>query len=138
MNAYRFQDLEMGHHETFSVTLTQGMMKTFQDLTGDDNPLHCDKSYAAAKGFSNCVSYGLLTASFYSTLIGVYLPGRYALLHGIDVTFSKPAFVGDTLSIRGEISHKNKAYQQIEIRAVTRNQKDIVLSRAILKVGLLE
>ena len=136
MNAYRWEDLSVGLRHEFSVTLTAEMMAGFAAISGDTNPLHVDAEHAVAAGYPGPVAFGLLTSSFYSQLVGVHLPGRHALLHGLDLDFSSPAFVGDTLLVAGEISFLNDAYKQMEIRARITNQHGKRISKAKIRVGL--
>lgn len=137
MNSYKFDDLHVGLTESFSVTITEEMMNSFLSISGDINPLHNDIDYARFKGFENRVVYGLLTSSFYSTLVGVHLPGKYCILQGLDIQFNKPVFINDKLKIEGKISYINTAYKQIEIKAVVTNQNNKKVSKALIKVGLL-
>ena len=136
MNEYRWADLTVGLRAEFQVALTDEMMRAFAALSGDVNPLHVDAAYANGAGFRGPVAFGLLTSAFYSQLVGVHLPGKYALLHGIDVDFVSPAFAGDTLRVAGEISFLTDAYHRIEMRARITNQDDKVVSKAKIRVGL--
>jgi 3-hydroxybutyryl-CoA dehydratase len=138
MNTYTFSEIKMGQKESFNVKLTEDMFKSFLNLTGDTNPLHMDSDYAKKLGFKSKVAYGMLTSSFYSTLVGVYLPGEYALLHGIDIQFNKPAYVGDNLVVAGEVTFINEAYRQIEVKGDIKNQEGVQISKAKIKVGLSE
>ena len=38
MNEYKFEDLKIGQEEYFTVTVTEEMMRSFLDLSGDTNP----------------------------------------------------------------------------------------------------
>jgi 3-hydroxybutyryl-CoA dehydratase len=137
MNAYRFDELAVGLGHAFTVTVTAAMVDRFRADTGDDNPLHADPTFAAEFGHPGVVVFGLLTASFYSTLVGVHLPGRHALLHGVDVGFLRPVYVGDTLTVAGAIAYRNEAYRQLELAATIHNQAGVKVSKAKLKVGVL-
>lgn len=112
-------------------------MDYFFKISGDNNPLHTNRDYAQNNGFPSEVAYGMLTASFYSTLVGVYLPGKYCILHGMDIQFSKPVFVSDELLISGVVSSINQTFQQLEIKASIYNQDNIKVSRAKIKVGVM-
>ena len=79
----------------------------------------------------------MLTSSFYSTLVGVYLPGKSCLLQGIDIQFSKPVYVGDNLTISGEVVYINEAFRQIEIKGKIVNQHNQKVSKATIKVGIV-
>ncbi|GAB0057782.1 hypothetical protein SIID45300_02114 [Candidatus Magnetaquicoccaceae bacterium FCR-1] len=138
INAYQWQDLRIGLEHAFQATITETMMERFLAISGDCNPLHVDATFAVRQGFRDRVVYGLLTASFYSTLAGVYLPGRFALLHGIDIAFSKPVFIGDTLTISGRIVYLNEACKQLQVGATIVNDAEVVVSKAKIKVGLVD
>ena len=136
MNDYALDDLTVGLTQKFSITLTEAMMDDFRRLSGDDNLLHQDAQFARAKGFKDRVCYGLLISSFYSTLVGVYLPGKNALLQGLTISFPHPAYIGDRLEVAGEITHVSKAVRQIEIKARITNQAAETISSATIKAGL--
>ena len=138
MNEYKFSDIEIGLEESFEVKIDNSKMDKFLDISNDINPLHVDSNYAKKKGFPNRVVYGLLTSSFYSTLVGVHLPGKCCILQGIDIQFSKPVYVGDALKVSGKVSYINEAYKQIEIKAFITNQNNENVSKATIKTGVLD
>lgn len=114
------------------------MLDVFKDLTGDISPCHVDEKFAIFKGFKGKVSYGMLSASFYSTLVGVFLPGKYALFQKANIDFCKAVYIGDTLTVSGKITEMSVAVKQITIKAEIRNQNGEKVSKAILEVGITE
>lgn len=138
MNCYQFSDIRVGDQEVFTTQIDSQKLEKFLEISGDINPLHTDSEYARSKGFMNRVVYGMLTSSFYSTLVGVYLPGKFCILQNINVQFSKPVYVGDVLTVKGAVSYINEAYKQIEIKAKIVNQNDTVVSKATIKVGVMD
>ena len=112
------------------------MMKSFEIMTGDINPLHINQEYAKEKGMLDKVVYGMLTSSFYSTLVGVYLPGKRCLLQGIEISFKKPVYIGEEIEIYGEISYLNEAYKIAEIKAYIKNESKKI-STAKITVGVI-
>ena len=138
MNKYTIGDIYLGLNHSFQIELDKEKVDSFLQLSGDTNPLHVNAAYAMSKGFKDRVVYGMLVSAFYSTLVGLYIPGEYAILHGIDIQFSKPAFIGDKLSVYGEVSYINEAYKQIEIRAYIKNQDSVKISKALIKVGIID
>jgi len=137
INEYLWGDLKVGLSSSFPVKVTEEMMENFLTYSRDHNPIHVDKSYAEKYGFQDRVVHGLLVAAFYSTLVGMYLPGKHSFLHGINVSFLKPVFVDDELIIVGKITYLNNAYKQVEIRGEIKNQNGKKVSRAKIKVGML-
>lgn len=136
MNAFHYADIEVGQEVAFEVDVTKEMMDSFLLITGDDNPMHIEDAFAIEHGFKERVVYGMLTASFYSTLVGVYLPGRFALLQEVDTAFNKPVYRGDHLIVRGEVKRKRDLFKRIEIMACIVNQNDETVSRATIKAGV--
>jgi|TARA_B110000091_G_C13549483_1_gene363810 3-hydroxybutyryl-CoA dehydratase len=138
MNEYKFSEIQIGLEESFHIKVDVSKMDKFLEISDDINPLHIDSKYAKEKGFTSRLVYGLLTSSFYSTLVGVYLPGKYCILQGIDILFSKPVYIDDILKISGKVSYINEAYKQFEIKAIITNQENEKVSRATIKIGVMD
>lgn len=137
MNEYRFEDLMIGMEESFSVTVTEEMMRQFFDLSGDTNPLHNDRGYALEQGYRDKVVYGLLTTSLISKLVGVLLPGKYCLLQGVEVKFSKPVYVGDILIVKGIVDELHESVQRAVIKVTIQNQDEKKVVKGKAEVGFL-
>ncbi len=138
MNEYTFSEIDIGMEETFTVPITEKMLSAFCQITGDVNPLHNDKEYALSVGHPDRVAFGMLTASFLSTLAGVYLPGKYSLIHTVETEFVKPVYVGDTLTIKGVVVQKDENFKVIWLKAVIINQYNKKVCRAKMRIGLSE
>lgn len=137
MNHYSYEEIEKGQKESFTVTVTEEMLTSFCQITGDVNPLHCDTSFAREKGYKEKVAYGMLTASFLSTLAGVWLPGERSLIHKVEVEFPKPVYVGDCLYVEGVVSEKNDAFGILELKITIRNQENEKVLRGKMRVQVL-
>lgn len=140
MNDYRYAELTVGQKEEFLVVVTEEMMTSFQKITGDVNPLHIDEEFVAShytfgKGR---VVYGMLTASFFSTLAGVYLPGKYCLIQSVETKFIYPVFIGDKLLVSGVISELNDCVKQIVLKVTITNQDGKKVVKGTMKLGTLE
>lgn len=138
MNEYTLENIRVGMKESFSRKITKEMEDAFRLISGDENPLHWDDDYA--KGISEGkyekhVTFGMLTASLYSTIAGMYLPGRYSLIHSFDeLSFMKPVFAGDVLTIDGEVTEVDEAFKMIRIKTIIKNQNGEKVSRARMKI----
>lgn len=73
-----FQDIKIGTVYEFRKKITKDKDKvlSFAKLSGDYNPLHVDESYSKKSRFGKNIVHGMLAASFFSTLVGMYCPGR--------------------------------------------------------------
>lgn len=137
MNDFSYDDLAVGQMATFSRTVTGEMMEAFRRLSGDENPLHNDVEFAVERGFSGRVVYGMLTASLYSALAGVYLPGKRCLLQSVYTDFLHPVFIGETLTVTGKIVEKHDSVRQVIIKATIQNTEGKRVSRAKIEAGVI-
>ena len=138
MREYTFDEIGVGLTESFTTKITTEMEDMFRSITGDENPLHKDDDYAkevSGGKYESHVAFGMLTASLYSTIAGMYLPGKYSLIHSLErVDFKKPVFVGDELTVTGTVKEKQDDLHLIILDVVTRNQNNKVVSKAGMKV----
>lgn len=139
MNEYKFEDIKIGMEEKFQVSITEDMVNSFCKITGDVNPLHNDLEYTKSKGYQEKVVYGMLTSSFLSTLAGVYLPGKYSLIHSVEILFKKPVLISDSpLTIKGKVIEINESFRQFTIRFEILNNKQEKVVRGKMKVGVID
>ncbi len=136
MNDFSYEEIEVGHKESFSVTVTEEMMDKFLAITGDVNPLHNDEDYARSAGHPGRVVYGMLSASLLSTLAGVYLPGKRSLIYEVKIKFAKPVYIGDTLTVEGTVEEKHDVYSLLVLKVTVRNQSGDKVCRAKMQVGV--
>lgn len=137
MNAYTFQDINIGMAESFSVSITEEMMTCFKMITGDINPLHNSTEFAALAGYPDRVVYGMLTASFLSTLAGGYLPGKNSLIHSVETKFLHPVYIGDTLRVEGIVIDKTgKGLGLITLKTTILNQNGEKVLKGKMVIGV--
>lgn len=133
MNEYCYNEIEIGQLESFNVIINQDMMDSFKRITGDTNPLHNDVDFAK-KDYEDKVVYGFLVSSFYSTLAGVYLPGKWSLIYDVEIGMTAPVYIGDKLSILGKVIDKNDAFKMITIKLRIQNQYKKKVSKGKMRV----
>ncbi len=137
MNTYSYEDLETGHEEHFEVKITEEMLDSFRKITGDDNPFHRDDSFAKAHGFPGHVAFGMLTASFLSTLAGMYLPGEKSIIQSTEIKFVSPVFPGDTITVSGTVTEKNDTFNIIRLKTEMKNDRGKKVLRGSMQIGFL-
>lgn len=135
---YSYDDIRVGQAESFVVTVTEEMLQSFWQMSGDVNPLHHDASYARSKGYQDKVAYGMLTASFLSTLAGVWLPGEKSLIHQVEVEFPAPVYVGDELTVEGTVKEKNDTFHFLILKVLIKNQKGQKVLRGKMRIQVMD
>jgi len=120
---YSFDEIEVGLIHNFEVDMDEELTKKFANISGDFNPLHMDEQYAKETKFGKRVVHGMLLASFFSRLVGMYLPGKNALYFSQNLNFVKPCFIGDRVTVEGEIIDKSESTKIIKLKTSIKNQE---------------
>ncbi len=123
----KFDEFEVGQKHKFEVTVTKDKVEEFMRVTGDRNPIHHDEIFASDTRFGRPVCHGMLLASFFSTIVGMYLPGEGALYLTQVLNFRKPVFVGDTVEVSGEIIKKQGAQKVLTLKMSVKKDKILVI-----------
>ncbi|WP_092505735.1 MaoC family dehydratase [Virgibacillus subterraneus] len=115
-------NFEIGQSAQFSRTVTETDFIMFAGLSGDYNPIHIDQEYAESTFFGGRISHGLLTASMLSRLLGMHLPGPGSIYVSQSLTFTKPVYIGDTITAYAEVININEDSRLLILQTTCRNQ----------------
>ena len=131
-----FSDIQVGHQVDFSHAVNQQDVDTFAALTGDFNPIHTDPEFARTTAFGKPIVHGMLTSSFISTMIGMLLPGRGALWSDQTLQFTRPVFVGDTITVAAEVAQVSVATRTmiLDIKITNQNDHLVVVGRSTVQL----
>ena len=122
LSEYSFDEIKTGFKKNFEVIITEPMLTDFAKLSGDYNPLHMNEEYASSTSFKKQVCSGMFLATFFSRLVGMYLPGKHALYFSQSLNFVNPCFVGDKITIEGEVIDKSIATKIITLKTTITNE----------------
>lgn len=135
---YKFDEIMLGVKTKFTVQINESTINEFARISGDHNPLHMDEQYAAKTQFGKRVCHGMLLTSFFSRLVGMHMPGKNALYFSQTLNFQTPCFVGDKVTIEGEVIDKSQSTRIITIKTTAHNQTGQCLVDGIAKVIVRE
>ena len=127
LSEHTFEDLFVGQKIVFSEKIDESLLTDFAKLSGDFNPLHMDEDYALNTNFEKRVCHGMLLASFFSQLVGMYLPGKNSLYFSQSLNFRNPCFVDDEVIIVGEITEKKSNTRIITIKTTISRGTTIII-----------
>ena len=119
--------------DTFSIvrSFTEDDIELFRKITRDDNPVHSDGRFIAAKNFKGQICHGLLVGSM-ATEIGGQIGW---LASSLRFDFKKPVYVNDVVTCRLTITSINESLKA-EATIEWRNQHHEIVLTAHLK-GIL-
>ncbi len=113
---YDIADIEEGMSVHYTVLLSREAVNAFAELSGDISPLHVDEGFGRSSLFGGNLVHGMLIVSHFSSLVGVFLPGRNALLAGMDVSFVKPVPVGSEITVSAAVRSVQKGSRMIGLK----------------------
>jgi len=135
-----FDKFNVGDSAQFEHLITYEDVENFAELTGDNNPLHLDETYAQKTSLQGIVAHGMLGASFVSTIIGKKLPGPGALWMSQNFNFQLPVRIGDRLRIEAKVKQKNPSQRTLHLETTVSNQnrQKVITGSGVVKVMALQ
>ncbi len=130
-------DYSVGQKAELQKTFTDDDVRHFVAITGDVNPLHVDDAFAARTFFGRRIAHGLLTASLFSTLVGMFIPGTGAIYRTQSLEFHRPVFVGDIVTATFEIVAIREEESVLEIESTIVNESGELVISGRCTAGLI-
>lgn len=119
--------------------ITQEKINLYAEASGDFNPIHIDKSFAAKTPLGGTIAHGMLGLAYVSEMMTSAFGEKWLCGGRLRAKFKEPARPGDTLTIsskincieqKDDVSYANCVFE-------CRNQKDemIVVGEAIVNLS---
>ena len=112
----------VGQSASFERVVTQEVITSFADASGDHNPVHIDPAFAAGTMFKGTIAHGMLSAAYISAVLGTQLPGPGAIYMSQSLKFRAPVRPGD------------KVITTCTVREIVPEKKRVILD-TLCKVG---
>jgi|APSaa5957512493_1039668.scaffolds.fasta_scaffold75532_2 3-hydroxybutyryl-CoA dehydratase len=135
---HKFSELVVGMERKFYVKINEELVLKFAKISGDYNPLHVNDEFAKKTKFKKRVCHGMLLSSFFSKLVGMYIPGLHSLYLSQTLYFEKPCFIDDQIIISGKIKNKSESTKIITLDVSIHNQLNQCLVSGEAKTMILE
>ncbi|MDP3244342.1 MAG: MaoC family dehydratase [bacterium] len=137
MNAAQlsYEDIKIGNVYEFEQIITEDDVMKFAELVGDYNPFHVDPEFGKKSQFGKNVVHGMLAASLFSRLVGMYCPGEKALYLSQTLNFRRPLFYGEKVTTCGKVINKNDSIQVVTLKTeIFKNDELIIDGEAKIKI----
>jgi len=126
MKSYTYDEIEIGQSASVTKTISEYDVYTYAGVTGDFNPAHVNATYAEKTFFKERIAHGMLTASFVSTVLGMYLPGPGAIFISNTANFLAPVRINDTITATCEVVEKLEK-GKVRLKSTITNQSGEVV-----------
>lgn len=115
----------VGSEITFTVQVTDKMVKQFAEMSGDYNPIHLDDAYAATTRFKKRIAHGMICGALISRVLAEKL-GRGGVYLGQTLKFKDPVFIDDTITVTLKVLAIRASKGIATIETICRNQNGVV------------
>lgn len=119
--------IEIGDQAAVTKTFSDSDIRSFAEISGDDNPVHLDDDYAAKTRFGKRIVQGILTAGLISSVLGTQLPGPGSVYICQTLNFRAPVFIGDTITSKATVIDVREDKPVITLETTCTNQEGIVV-----------
>jgi acyl dehydratase len=104
-------------------TVDDAMIASFAVLSGDTNPMHLSREFAARTRYGRPVAQGMLTASLISAVIGTRLPGPGCIWVSQTLNFRRPVFAGDSITTTVTVTEVDQQRPLVTLSTSCANQR---------------
>lgn len=130
-----FEDIQAGYEtKLIPCSFSEKDIDVFAELSGDHNPLHADDTFARDKGYKRRVVHGMLSASKFSYLVGMIIPGKNCLYLSQEIRFHKPLYAGEVCTLKGTVINKSESTKLLEIKTEIFDAENALVVSGIAKV----
>lgn len=110
--------VEVGQQLVSTRVFEQNDFDRFARLTGDNNPIHVDPTFAAQTRFKKTLCHGMLLFSTLSSAISHVMMGSAVMIVDVELMFPGPTYTGDSMTIRVEVLSVSAAGDRAEVSAM--------------------
>tara|TARA_B100001750_G_C15170607_1_gene429056 strand:- start:186 stop:590 length:405 start_codon:yes stop_codon:yes gene_type:complete len=120
--------LKIGDSYKEEFVITQEMVNKFAKLSGDKNPLHIDKKFAATTRFKKPIVHGLFSVTSFGKAMGTKFPGPGSIHVAQNLSFKKPLYPDEKYYVYIELIRivKKKHFGVFKTQIYDLNNKLIV------------
>lgn len=126
--------IKVGEQASLTKTFSNEDVRTFAEISGDNNPIHLDDEYAASTRFEKRLVHGILTSGMISAVLGTQLPGPGSVYISQTLKFRAPVFIGDTITATVTVStiRKDKPIATFETVCTNQDGTTVIKGEAVL------
>lgn len=131
---FPIDELAIGKSARYSKTLTQDDVVLFAACSGDVNPVHLDKEYAASTAFGEPIGHGMWTGALVSAAIAMRLPGPGSVYRSQSLNFKYPVKIGDTVTVTLTVSDIKERIKLVTLECEAHNQDGKLVAKGVAEV----
>ena len=129
-------DIKIGDTFAKSRLVTDELIRSFAEISGDHNPLHLDDEYAANTRFGKRIAHGMLSGAFISAVLGYEFHERRIVYLSQTMRFVSPVFIGDTVTTTAIVKQirEEKGIVSLDTNCSNQDGETVVQGEAVVMI----
>ena len=123
-----YEELQVGDSGTYTRTLTEDELVLFAAVSGDLNPVHLDREFAAKSMFKERIAHGMWSGALISAALATVIPGPGTIYLEQSLNFKRPVKLDDTLTVKLTVARKESRNRVIMTCEVVNQNGEIVVN----------
>ncbi len=115
--------LVVGQTAHRELAVTESIVKSYAEITGDYNPLHFDPEFASRTRYRRLIAQGGIATGLLHALVAMDLPGPGSVFINQMWNFTRPVYIGDTIKARATVKSVHDRRPESQIEFVVENQR---------------
>lgn len=110
--------------DQFSITrsISDQLIRSFAELSGDFNPIHLDDEFASKTRFGRRIAHGMLSGALISSVLGNEFAEQKIIYLSQTMHFVAPVFVGDTITVTATVASIRDDKPIVTVATICSNQ----------------
>ena len=131
-------DIKIGDRFSRSREVTDELIRSFADLSGDHNPIHLDEEFARSTRFGRRIAHGMLSGAFISAILGEEFKERKIVYLSQTMKFKAPVFVDDVVTTTALVTRIREERGIVIMETTCANQNGEILVTGEAAVMILQ
>jgi 3-hydroxybutyryl-CoA dehydratase len=127
-------EITVGQTATYSKALTERDVILFAACSGDVNPVHLDKDFAATTLFGEPIGHGMWTGALVSAAIATRLPGPGSVYRSQSLSFKHPVKIGDEVTVTLIVTEIKARVKLVTLDCEAHNQDGKLIAKGVAEV----
>ena len=115
--------LKIGDKFTTTKQITDEVVRSFAELSGDFNPIHLDEEFAKTTRFGKRIAHGMISGALISAVLGYELRNMSVVYLSQTLKFTAPVFIDDTITATATVTAIRADKPIVTVETICANQK---------------
>jgi len=118
-----FDEINISDKCHYKKKMTEKDLVLFSATSGDVNPVHLDKEFAANSVFKERIAHGMWSASLVSATLATVMPGPGTIYLSQTIEFHRPVKLEDELEVTLIVKSKDDTKKTVTFKCEVKNQQ---------------